>query len=541
MKFITQGETPDLSTNDVREIVETDAQGNELVTAPAAPIKPLPIIWLTNAVSTKTIAEMIATEQYAICIFKDIEEANDIPGYQRPLYVMDKVYLSLPDKEEHLLTNTNDPNKTDSPISFRQARDFCYETFNYAPLKDSLEYDLDYHLLGTKSPPYNPSPSPSPIPTPAPIIAIPIPPKKEKAKAVEEKKSTPSSSSKKRFGDKCPTCKLPFLYDHVAWAQGKTDGYTCRCKKDAPPPSPPLVPLAPRPHTPSPKTTASEQVNPVATPTTTERPFPYVNYDQFNRWVRYHTNYQCIRDMLYYDNDINAKLADWKRLDNMEVHLDEMKGRLDSAWDALDGAQLKLEQAKEDVRKTIHDFPFAYRGIIREKKRVFDNLKYQGIEKKAAAFFRESAQGDEDVKQRKLKKQRKRLGTSHLPSYPRDPKGPIVISSESSSGIEVPIRFQQTPTIDSPNWNRQFAAVGARFIPAQNLTPQVPRIVCYECNSTGHVRKDCGQYKCCFCNRFKPNHSPYHCPYNQDGPAYEGPPDDEPYGDEDGLYGDGEQ
>jgi len=71
----------------------------------------------------------------------------------------------------------------------------------------------------------------------------------------------------------------------------------------------------------------------------------------------------------------------------METHLDEMKGRLDSAWDALDSAQLKLEQAKEDVRKTVQDFPLAYRGIIREKKCVFDNLKSQGIQEKAAAFF----------------------------------------------------------------------------------------------------------------------------------------------------------
>jgi len=71
----------------------------------------------------------------------------------------------------------------------------------------------------------------------------------------------------------------------------------------------------------------------------------------------------------------------------METHLDEMKGRLDSTWDTLDSVQLKLEQAKEDIRKTVHDFPLAYHGIIREKKCVFNNLKYQGIEKKAAAFF----------------------------------------------------------------------------------------------------------------------------------------------------------
>jgi hypothetical protein len=69
-------------------------------------------------------------------------------------------------------------------------------------------------------------------------------------------------------------------------------------------------------------------------------------------------------DTLYYDNDLRARLSDWKQLDNMEAHLNEMKGCLDGAWDALDGAQMKLEQAKEDVRKTILDFPLAYRGLI---------------------------------------------------------------------------------------------------------------------------------------------------------------------------------
>jgi len=224
----------------------------------------------------------------------------------------------------------------------------------------------------------------------------------------------------------------------------------------------------------------------------------------------------------------------------METHLDEMKGRLDSAWDALDNAQLKLEQAKEDIWKTVHDFPLAYWGIIWEKKRVFNNLKSQGVEEKAAAFFRESIHEEEEAKEKK-KKQRKRSGTSHLPSYTHNPHRPIVISSESSSGIEVPIRSWQTQTIDSPNLDHQFATVGARFIPAPNLSPETSHIICHKCHNPGHVRKDCGQYKCRFCNRFKPNHSPYHCPYNPDGPFYEGPDDDEPYRDDDGLYGNGEQ
>lgn len=31
----------------------------------------------------------------------------------------------------------------------------------------------------------------------------------------------------------CDTCRRPLEYDHVAWARGLTDGYTCRCPKEA--------------------------------------------------------------------------------------------------------------------------------------------------------------------------------------------------------------------------------------------------------------------------------------------------------------------
>jgi len=117
----------------------------------------------------------------------------------------------------------------------------------------------------------------------------------------------------------------------------------------------------------------------------------------------------------------------------MEAHLDEMKGCLDVAWDTLDSAQLKLEQAKEDVCKIVHDFPLAYHGIIQEKKCVFDNLKGQEIEKKASAFFRECAEGDEIQKNKQ--RQCKCSDTHHLPISPHNPHRPIAISTSSSSDI----------------------------------------------------------------------------------------------------------
>jgi len=71
MKVITQGETPVINTNDVRDIVEVDAQGNKLAIVPA---KLLPIIWLTNDVSPQTITEMMAKGKYAVHIYTDIEK-----------------------------------------------------------------------------------------------------------------------------------------------------------------------------------------------------------------------------------------------------------------------------------------------------------------------------------------------------------------------------------------------------------------------------------------------------------------------------------
>ena len=118
MKFITQGETPVINANDNLEIVETDAHGNELVTLPTVTAAPLPIIWLTDDISNETITAMIATEQYAIRIYADIEkDAADIPGYKKPLFLVDQIFLSLPGvDEERLLTNDdkNGPTPTTS-------------------------------------------------------------------------------------------------------------------------------------------------------------------------------------------------------------------------------------------------------------------------------------------------------------------------------------------------------------------------------------------------------------------------------------------
>ncbi len=148
MKFITQGETSDLTANNNLEIVEANAPGNELTTLPTTTAAPLPIIWLTNDVKTETITAMIATEQYAIRIYADIEkDAADVPGYRCPLLLMEQVFLSLPGVDnERLLTkddeNDPDPNDIEIPVEYVIARDFCYEVFASSPLKESQEYDL---------------------------------------------------------------------------------------------------------------------------------------------------------------------------------------------------------------------------------------------------------------------------------------------------------------------------------------------------------------------------------------------------------------
>jgi hypothetical protein len=186
-----------------------------------------------------------------------------------------------------MITDKDDHNSIKVPLLFLQAHDLCEQVFNPAPLPDSQEYDLCLHALGIR--PYKPSsPSPSPVPIPTPIIGIPVLPSKGKAKAIKAKKPTPPPSSpKKTYGDIYPKCKHPYLCNHTTWAQGKTDSYTCHCKKDdAPPPSPSFVLLTPHPRTPSPKTTTSEQANPVTTTRVPrEHSFPYVSYDQFDRWA----------------------------------------------------------------------------------------------------------------------------------------------------------------------------------------------------------------------------------------------------------------
>jgi len=130
MKFITQGETPVVKADDIREIVETDAKGNELVTLPTAGITPLPIIWLTSEVSTETIAAMMATEKYVIRIYTDIDkDAADIKGYREPLYLVDKVFLSIPSNDERLVTYVDDDEDYDVPILVK-----CVKKCSISPL-----------------------------------------------------------------------------------------------------------------------------------------------------------------------------------------------------------------------------------------------------------------------------------------------------------------------------------------------------------------------------------------------------------------------
>ena len=73
MKSITQGETPVINPNDNLEIVDADAHGNELTTPPIATATPLPIIWLTDDVKTKTITSSTQTSKRTLLTSQDID------------------------------------------------------------------------------------------------------------------------------------------------------------------------------------------------------------------------------------------------------------------------------------------------------------------------------------------------------------------------------------------------------------------------------------------------------------------------------------
>ena len=42
----------------------------------------------------------------------------------------------------------------------------------------------------------------------------------------------PELKKKQKHREVCPKCRRKYLYDHVAWARGLDDGYTCRCPED---------------------------------------------------------------------------------------------------------------------------------------------------------------------------------------------------------------------------------------------------------------------------------------------------------------------
>ena len=48
---------------------------------------------------------------------------------------------------------------------------------------------------------------------------------------------TNHESPHQRTGN-CPLCQLPYVYNHIAWCRGLTNGYTCHCHKETPPHEP---------------------------------------------------------------------------------------------------------------------------------------------------------------------------------------------------------------------------------------------------------------------------------------------------------------
>ena len=77
--------------------------------------------------------------------------------------------------------------------------------------------------------------SPSPDPNDIVITTSPEPTPKPTSKALI-----------KRTGN-CPLCQLPYVYNHIAWCRGLTNGYTCHFHKETPPPEPetPKVDITP--------------------------------------------------------------------------------------------------------------------------------------------------------------------------------------------------------------------------------------------------------------------------------------------------------
>ena len=68
----------------------------------------------------------------------------------------------------------------------------------------------------------------SPSPDPNDIIVTTSP----------EPTPEPNSKALIKRTRNCPICRLPYVYDHIAWCQGLTNGYTCRCHKETPQPEP---------------------------------------------------------------------------------------------------------------------------------------------------------------------------------------------------------------------------------------------------------------------------------------------------------------
>lgn len=49
---------------------------------------------------------------------------------------------------------------------------------------------------------------------------------------LEQPKEEPKKKKRREEPAHCSKCRLPLVYDHIAWCRDQTDGYTCRCPKE---------------------------------------------------------------------------------------------------------------------------------------------------------------------------------------------------------------------------------------------------------------------------------------------------------------------
>ena len=281
--------------------------------------------------------------------------------------------------------------------------------------------------------------SPSPDPNNIVVTTLPEP--------------TPEPTSKaliKRTGN-CPLCRLPYVYDHIAWCHGLTNGYTCQCHKEMPPPEP---------ETPENDTTS------------TEAPLSLTTIQQLDEFYPDKASYLSFQKKVINEPSFTTFNYAYHSHQSLK-HQIQMTEELLSSLRTMDKTHITAVEAS---LLRMCKGPLGNK-IFSKTTTIWEN----GFEKTTTTYLH-------DV---------------YPPQKWRNtyPQRKVSFLTPQDTGSSTSYR----------SWHNLIIVDSPPTFPKQCSTP-FPQNTCFKCHSSQHAVIHCPSYKCWQCNQNAPGHYQHKCP-----------------------------